>query len=138
MKKRIRFFERALCLPLCLVVGVLSYRSTTAILSLAGHANNPTEGRIPVHKDQVDVRENKPRPSKQRLVTRIPRVCDQERATALDPLLSRLLLLQENAAGAAASVRIKSGVSIRAHITTPDYLQQFNTATPGSPQPPPA
>jgi hypothetical protein len=138
MKKRIRPLERALCLALCLVVGILSYRSTTAILSLAGHANNPTEGRIPGHRDQVDVRDNKPRPSKQRLVTRIPRVRDQERTVALDPLLARLLLLQEYAADVAVSVRIKSGLSICEQPTTPDYLQLFSASTPGSPHSPPA
>jgi hypothetical protein len=138
MKKRIRVLERTACLALCLVVVVLSYRSTTAILSLAGHAKNPTEGRIPGHRDQVDVRDNKPRPSKQRLVTRIPRVRDQERTAALDPLLARLLLLQENAADVAVSVRIKSGLSIREQPTTPDYLQLFSAATPGSPHSPPA
>jgi hypothetical protein len=138
MKKRIRTLERAFCLALCLVVGVLSYRSTTAILGLAGHAKNPTEGRIPAHNKQVDVRENKPRPSKQRLVTRIPRVRDQERTIELDPLLARLLLLQEHAADAAASIRIKTGLSICEQPTTPDYLQLFSTATPGSPHSPPA
>jgi len=138
MKKRIRVLERASCLALCLVVGFLSYLSTTAILSLAGHANNPTEGRIPAHKNQVDVRDNKPRPSKQILVTRIPRVRDQERTVPLDPLLARLLLLRENAADVAASVRLKSGLSIRAQTTPPDYLQLFSAATPGSPHSPPA
>lgn len=134
MKKRIRTLERVLCLALCLVVGVLSYRSTTAILDLAGHAKNPTEGRTPAQNDQVDVRDNKPRPSKQRLVTRVPRVRVQERAVALDPLLARLLLLQEYAADVDVNVRINS----LEQPTTPDYLQLYSAATPGSPHSPPA
>ena len=138
MKKRIRTLERVLCLALCLVVGVLSYRSTTAILDLAGHARNPTEGRIPAHNEQVDVRENKPRPSKHKLLTRVPRFREQARRAELDPLLARLLFLQEYAANVAVSVRIRSDLSIREQATTPDYLQLFSAATPGSPHSPPA
>jgi hypothetical protein len=132
MKRRIRVPERVFCSALCLVIGILSYRTTTAILSLAGHANNPTEGRIPAHKDQVEVRDNKPRPSKQRLLTRISRIREQERSAALDPRQAGLLLLQEDAA------RIKSGIPGREQTTKPHYLQLFSAATPGSPHSPPA
>jgi hypothetical protein len=133
MKKRRRLFERILSLTLCLVTGVLSYRSTTAILDLAGHAKNPTEGRIPTHKEQVDVRENKPRPSKHKLLTRIPRVREHERRAAIDPLLT-----SEDATELSASVRVRTCDPGREEITKPQYLQLFSAATPGSPHSPPA
>jgi hypothetical protein len=133
MKNAVRFGVRIFCLMLSLMIGVLSYRSTTAIFGLAGHANNPTEGRIPTHREQVDVRDNKPRPSKQRLPARALQVREQERNSAPDPLLRKVALLQERAAELCAAARIKSDPSYHEETTRPQYLQLFLLATPHSP-----
>ena len=138
MKNPVRFGVRISCLMLSLIVGVLSYRSTTAILGLAGHAKNPTEGRIPTHPDQVDVRDNKPRPSKQRLPARALQVKAKERSSAADPLLSRIALLQDAAAELCAAGRVLSDSATPGDSTRPQYLRLFLPATPGSPHSPPA
>jgi hypothetical protein len=122
---------------LSLMIGVLSYRSTTAILGLAGNAKNPTEGRIPTQGDHVDVRDNKPRPSKQRLPARALQVKAKERNVAADPLLSKVALRQDAAAELRAAARIKSDLAHREESTRPQYLQLFLPATPGSPLSPP-
>jgi hypothetical protein len=137
MKKHLRFAVRISCLMLSLIIGVLSYRSTTAILGLAGNAKNPTEGRIPTQRDQVDVRDNKPRPSKQRMPARTLQVKAKERNAAADPLLSKIALLQDAAAKLRAATRIPSDAANREDNTRPQYLQLFLPATPGSPHSPP-
>ena len=137
MKKHVRFGVRISCLMLSLMIGVLSYRSTTAILGLAGNAKNPTEGRIPTHRDQVDVRDNKPRPSKQRLPARTLQVKAQEPNAAGDPLLSKVALLQDAAAELRAAARIPADSANRQDNTRPQYLRLFLPATPGSPHSPP-
>src|SRR5258708_2108988 len=81
--------QKYICVALSIVVCILCYRSTTAILRLARQANNPTEGRIPAEGDRLEVRENKPRPAKQQFVTRIFRMKDEVLIAAPDPLLHR-------------------------------------------------
>jgi hypothetical protein len=137
MNSGFAFSVRAFCLILSLIVGLLSYRSTTAILGLMGQAHNPTEGAIPTHREQVDVRENKPRPSRDRLPTSPLRVREQERNAAADPILRRIALLQDAAAELCCVVRNNPEPAHRAESTRPQYLHLFMPATPGSPHSPP-
>lgn len=131
-----RLLRRAFCLALALLLGVLSYRSTTAILGIAGAANNPTEGRIPTRPVELNVRENKPRPAKHKLVTRMPRVREDELASNTDPLLRRLLLAQEDAAPVASASSAAPDRRVP-ELTQPQYLRPFLASSPGSPQSPP-
>jgi hypothetical protein len=132
MNKRGSLGVRIFCLMLALLIAILSYRSTTAILSLAGRALNPTEGRIPTLPEQVDVRENLPRPARQRLPSRTLQVRDRERNSA-DPHLRRLAQLQDKAGAFWAASRIRSTRLVPEALHQPQYLNLFLSATPGSP-----
>src|SRR5437870_1653661 len=87
--------RRGVGLVLCGIILFLGYRPATAILAVAGCAHNPTEGAIPGQHQLLAARENKPRPSKQKLPAPVLRV-KKERGTNPDPRLRKLLLLQEN------------------------------------------
>jgi hypothetical protein len=122
---------------LSLMIGVLSYRSTTAILDLAGRAKNPTEGRIPSHREQIDVLGNQPRPSKQRMPARTFQVKARERSAAADPFLRQTAQRQDVAGELRSAARIQSVLLTRKEATRPLYLQPFLASTPGSPHSPP-
>jgi hypothetical protein len=132
--------RRSISLFLVLLVGFLSYRPTTAILSLAGCARNPSDGGRLGQGSEIDGRENKPRPAKaqqrepRRRIAEETRRSDARGAGERSVLaLLRLSVPQEFAPHASGSAS-----KVKREISKPQYLQLFLPATPGNPHSPPA
>jgi len=128
-----RPFQRIVCATMSLLVCVLSYRSTTAILSIAGHARNPTEDRIPAGSERMEVRENKPRPAKQLLVTQALRLKDDTSAPSPDPLVAP----QAKDRGLVPNGIAEGSAGTSVQQSRPKYLQMHLAAASGSPHSPP-
>jgi hypothetical protein len=129
--------SRILCLALCVVSLVLSYRSTTAILDLAGVARNPTEGGSPAPGEHLSPRENKPRPAKQRAVTRLDRL-RLVQSEPRDPRDRKVSSLQDVLIDRLLTVKFGTSSDARSELSKPQYLRLFLAANPGSPHSPPA
>jgi len=136
MKDLVGSARRGICLALCAVTLFLCYRSTTAILTVAGCAHNPTEGGVPADREQVAARENKPRPTKQRLPAQALRL-KRVQETSPDSRLRKLLLLQESSLDRFLCLKLGTLVQVESELSKPQYLRLFLAASPSSPHSPP-
>jgi len=128
MKDLVGCARRGICLALCAVALFLCYRSTTAILTVAGRAHNPTEGGIPADRGQVTARENMPRPAKQRLPAQMLRL-KRVQETSPDPRLRRLLLLQESSPDRFVFLKVGIFVQVESELSKPQYLRLYLSAS---------
>jgi len=129
--------RRAFCLALTLLVLFFSYRPAIALLSLAGAAKNPTDGRVPGQRSEVDARENLPRPAKKQHRAESHRSIQRiQKARSVTPEEKTLLVVQMKGPRPCLASSIRS--SFNRGMPAPDYLRLFLPATPGSPHSPPA
>lgn len=137
---RITWDMRAFCLYLALVLTFLSYRSTTALLALAGAAKNASEDGAPGPDSKIDARENKPRPAKKQRCETRRRVVERTQTVRLAPdsLKAAIALLKTGPTPGAAFSPTGAPSRVEVETSKPQYLRLFLPASPGSPHSPPA
>ena len=129
--------RRAFCLTLTLLVFFLSYRPATALLAFAGAAKNPTDGRVPGQRSEVDARENLPRPSKMQQRAHSHRAVQRmQKSRSATPETKTLLAAQLQGPRPCLPSHLRSRFD--RGIPAPEYLQPYLPAAPGSPHSPPA
>jgi hypothetical protein len=129
---------RLACLFLAFLLAFLSYRPAISILSIAGTAKNPTDGRSAGGSPEIDSRENLPRPAKnkqseirERLVQKI------QKSRSVTEAEQTLLEVLQLGPGYDRKPPARSQ-KVDGDIAKPDYLRLFLPANPGGPQSPPA
>jgi hypothetical protein len=139
-RKMLTSGRRVFLLSLSFLLVFLSYKPATALLSIAGAAQNPTEGGRSGQTSELRSRENMPRPAKKQQRAAQGRMVQKaSRArTVSDEEKTLLRILMQGLQPGLLRVASDDVESAESETSKPEYLRLFLPGTPGSPHSPPA